>query len=289
MIRGSGNRPGYRRRRAAALALAPLILAGCPPKKPKTGPPPFNADLKSGPDGKRSGAQVLRPNKPKTDEVSYPGQDKTDWYVIALKGQPNVLTTEIHWDTDGSDIMIDVFDEFGAQIAASPVRAKGAKSKKLLTQIDKPGTYYIRVTAPTKADGSVYTMEAKWDAPADLPTVVEADPLPPPQPPPPPRRPHREHVERPDPPEKASGDTIQGHVVSAYREGASLTLHIDKGASAGVKVGMSGTILSGPSGEDPLQGGSFKVVQVLDGNKSLAHSSLQSIGKNTRVMITLSR
>jgi hypothetical protein len=52
---------------------------------------------------------------------------------------------------------------------------------------------------------------------------------------------------------------------------------------------MSGTILAGPSGEDPLQGGSFKVVQVLDGNKSLAHSSLQSIGKNTRVMITLSR
>jgi hypothetical protein len=48
-------------------------------------------------------------------------------------------------------------------------------------------------------------------------------------------------------------------------------------------------VLSGPSGEDPLQGGAFRIFQVLDENKSLARCSLHSVGKNTRVMITLSR
>ena len=59
--------------------------------------------------------------------------------------------------------------------------------------------------------------------------------------------------------------------------------------AAGIRVGMQGTVLSGPSGEDPLQGGQFRVYQVLGENKSLARCSLQSLGKNTRVMITLSR
>jgi hypothetical protein len=269
---------------AAAGALT-LAAFGCK-KQPKTGPPPFDADAKSGPDGKRSGAQVLRPNKPKTDEVNYAGQDKTDWYVIGLRGQPGVLATEIHWDTDTSDIMIDVFDEFGGQIAASPTRAKGAKAKKLLTQIDKPGTYYIRVSAPNRGDGSVYTMEAKWDAPPEPVAVVDPEPTPPPQPPP--RRPRREKPE-PEPREKPLGETVQAHGVQAYREGTTLTLHIDKGSAAGVKVGMSGTVLSGPSGEDPVQGGGFRVYQVLDENKSLARCSLHALGKNTRVMIMLSR
>jgi hypothetical protein len=68
-----------------------------------------------------------------------------------------------------------------------------------------------------------------------------------------------------------------------------LTLHIDKGSAAGVKVGMSGTVLVGPAGEAPLAGGGFRVVQVLDEGKSVARSSLLSLGRNTRVMITLSR
>ena len=75
--------------------------------------------------------------------------------------------------------------------------------------------------------------------------------------------------------------------IQAMPEGGTLTIHIDKGSSAGVKVGMSGTILSGPSGEDPLSGGGFKVVQVLDGSRSVGRCSLSSVGKNTRVAITV--
>jgi hypothetical protein len=183
--------------------------------------------------------------------------------------------------------MIDVFDEFGKQISASPVRNKMAKEKALLTQIDKPGTYYVRVTAPNKTDGTVYTMEAKWDEPAAAPppqiAVFTDAPEAPPQP-----KHHREPREPREPKEKPAGESVQGRIVSAYREGAGLTLHIDKGSAAGIRVGMSGAILSGPAGEDPLDGGDFKVVQVLDGTKSVAKSSIHSIGKNTRVLINLS-
>src|SRR5690242_8661821 len=112
------------------LLLTPVLALaiGCAPKKSTTPKDNFDADSKSGVDAKRSGAVLLEPNQAHTDEVNYAGGDKTDWYRVDLKGKPGVLATEIHWDSDASDVMIDVFDEFGAQIAASPVRNKGAKS-----------------------------------------------------------------------------------------------------------------------------------------------------------------
>jgi hypothetical protein len=263
------------------LAFLTTLAGGCDDRFPKN----FDADKRSGPDGKRSGAQVLRINKSRTDEVSYVGQDRTDWFVVTLKGPPNVLATELHWDNAKSDLMIDVFDEFGKQISASPTRAPASTQKTLLTQIDHPGVFYIRVSAPKPDDGSVYTMEAKWDAPPD----------PPPDPPqqvvvvPQPRDPPVTRPKHPkeEPHDKPAQETIQGHIVSAYREGGSLTIHIDKGSSAGVKVGMNGNILTGPSGEDPLSGGGFKITQVLDERKSVARASIGSIGKNTRVAITV--
>jgi hypothetical protein len=82
---------------------------------------------------------------------------------------------------------------------------------------------------------------------------------------------------------------VQARVVSAYREGNSLMMYIDKGSSAGIKPGDSGTVLQGTGGEDPLDGGSFKIVKVIDANKCIGAASLRSIGKNNRVAITPSR
>ena len=48
-------------------------------------------------------------------------------------------------------------------------------------------------------------------------------------------------------------------------------------------------MLQGASGEDPLENGEFTVVQVIGPNKCLAKTGLQSIGKNTRVVITLGK
>jgi hypothetical protein len=258
-----------------------VALATACASSPETRPN-FDTDARSGPDAKRSGALVLKPNQPHTDEVSFTGQDKTDWYVIELKGHAGVLQSEVHWDNDASDVLIDVFDAFGAQLAASPVREKGAKEKRLLTQIDKPGTYYLRITAPNRGDQTVYTLMAKWDAPAErvLPMGEIAEPEP--------ERRHRSAPPR-EPRERPSGESVQGRIVAAYRDGSGLVLHLDKGASAGLKEGMAGTVLSGPSGDDALDGGAFRITKVLDDNKSVARSSLHSIGKNTRVSITLAR
>jgi hypothetical protein len=275
-------------RRILSLALL-AMLAGCHNGKGgKNAKDNYDADAKSGPDAKRSGAQMLIANKPHTDEISYINQDQTDWYRVELRGRPNppVLTTKINWDNAGSDVRIDVYDEFGQEIAVSPVRDKGVTQKQLLTQIDKPGTYYIRVTAPTRNDGTVYTMEAEWREP-----VVQAPPPPPPpqeEPPPVEEKPHhRVHVEREPKPE--GGEKVQARVVSAYREGSSLMMYIDKGSGAGIHVGNNGAVLQGSDGEDALDGGEFKIIKVLDANKSVGQASLRSLGKNNRVSITLGR
>jgi hypothetical protein len=267
--------------------IAVLVFAACGPKSgSKTPKDTIDADARSGPDSKRSSAQKLETNKPHTDEVSYANQDKTDWYEVELRGQAGVLTTLINWDNANSDVNIDVFDAFGAQIAASPVRGKGEKNKKLFTQIDKPGTYYVRVTAPTKADGTVYTMEAQWQEPA---AVAVTTPPPRDEPPPPDEKPkhHATHEPR-EPREKPAGETIQARVVSAYREGAALMMYIDKGSAAGIKPGDTGVVLSGSGGEDALDGGGFKVIKVIDANKCVGSASMRSLGKNNRVAITLS-
>lgn len=265
-----------------------VIAAGCGPKSGSKMPKDnYDADARSGPDAKRSTAQQLPVNKPHTDEVSYQNQDKTDWYQVELKGNTGVLTTLINWDNANSDVNIDVFDAFGAQIAASPVRGKGEKQKKLYTQIDKPGTYFVRVTAPARPDGTVYTMEAQWQEP---PAVV-ATPVAPPPPEVVEEKPKPRHEPRPprERPERPAGETVQARVVSAYREGNNLMMYIDKGSSAGIKPGDSGTVLQGSGGEDPLDGGGFKIVKVIDANKSIGSATLRSIGKNNRVAITPSR
>src|SRR4051812_15688197 len=106
-----------------------LLVAGCGPSPPpKSGADAkFDADARSGPDGKRSTAREVKINTPVTDEVNFQAQDKTDWYLVKLLGHAGVLNTVVHWDSETSDVMIDVFDEIGRQISASPVRNRNAK------------------------------------------------------------------------------------------------------------------------------------------------------------------
>jgi hypothetical protein len=270
-------------RRLLLLPLAALLIVGC---KPKT-PPPYDGDAKSGPDGKRVGARTLQPNVPISDSVDYQAQDQTDWYVVQLLGNPGILTVEVTWANVQSDIAVDVFDEGGTQLAAS-APAPGAKTKTLLAKIEKvPAPYFIRVWAPNSHDGSPYTLTAKWV----LPEPPKPSEEPKPEEPPPPKKQHHEEpkpkIERDAHPKES--DSVQGRIVSAYREGDALKLQIDKGSAAGIKTGMKGSVLQGSSGEDPLDGGDFVVVDVVGPNKCLARTNLQSIGKNTRVSITLSR
>jgi hypothetical protein len=259
-----------------------LLAVGCKPKAP----PAFDADAKSGPDGKRVGARSLLPNNPMTDQVDYAGQDQTDWYMVQLPGKPGVLTADVSWASATADVAIDIFDEAGTQLAAS-APSPGAKAKTLLAKIEKvPGTYFIRVWAANQGDATTYTLTAKWELPPEPVATPE-------EPPPPPPVHKKEKKEKPARAEKdampKSESSIQGRIVSAYREGEGLTLQIDKGSSAGIKAGMRGTVLQGSAGEDALDGGDFQVKEVVGPTKCLASTGLKAIGKNTRVVITLGR
>ena len=277
-------------RRLSLIAI--LALAACGPKSgSKTPKDNYDADARSGPDGKRSTAQKLDVNKPHTDEVNFLQQDRTDWYEVELKGKPDppVLTALINWDNSNSDVNVDVFDAFGAQIAASPVRGKGEKQKQLFVPIPQPGTYYIRITAPTRADGTVYTMEAQWEEP---PQVISQPPPQREEPPVAEEKPkHRSHEPREprEPKEKPPGETVQARVINSFREGNGLTLQIDKGSAAGIHMGDTGVVLDGPAGEDPLSGGEFKVIKVIGPDKCIGAATLRSLGKNNRVAITLGK
>jgi hypothetical protein len=270
--------------RLLRLGFAALLALGAPGCKSKNqNDAKFDADAKSGPDGARSGARVVRTNVPVTDEVNFKAQDKTDWYQVELRGKPGILTCFVKWDQMESDVAVDVFDELGKQLSASAPRGKGQKEKQLLTQIDKPGTYFVRVTAPTEKDATQYTLEARWEEPK--PENIAIAIVEPPPEEPKPKRPKepKEPVEKPE----APANSIQGRIVSAYRDGENYVLQIDKGSAHGIKVGMSGTVLNGPAGEDAIDGGELKIFQIVGPTKSLARSGVKSLGKNNRVSITL--
>src|ERR1700751_305802 len=105
-----------------ALPFAFCATLGCGPKPAaKSGADAnFDADAKSGPDGKRSSAREIQTNAAVTDEVSFANQDKTAWYQVKLNGKPGVMGVTIHWDNDASDVVVDVFDEIGKEIQNSP-------------------------------------------------------------------------------------------------------------------------------------------------------------------------
>ena len=88
----------------------------------------------------------------------------------------------------------------------------------------------------------------------------------------------------PAPIEERLNNGIEGRIVQSYREGGDYILNLDKGESAGIRVGTEGTVLAGRSGRDPLPDGTFKVIKVIDGSHSQAKSGVRSIGRNNRVV-----
>src|SRR5262249_53450047 len=146
---------------------------------------------------------------------------------------------------------------FGEQVASSPGLSPGVIAKQVVVEAS-PGVYFIRVSAPRAEDASVYTVVAEWGVGA-TPPVAKGEGAPPP--PPPTETPPSETP----PPESAPDDEngVEGRIVSSYREGAALVLHLDKGTAAGIKVGTGGFVLDGPSGQSHLDGGGFTVTQVV--------------------------
>jgi hypothetical protein len=252
-------------------------------------------------------------NEPISDKIDFKKGKINDWRKFALVGgKPGDIATFIlHWDEESANLDVDVFDQFGVKIGKSPPRLEGQTSKKILVRIDDAGMYYVKVSGATKADSSIYTMEVKWKAapkPAAPPVAAAPAPAPAPgaaaaapgaaaaAPPcptgmtcPPPGQPCPVGATCPPPP--VDPNKVFGEIVSASRDGSTVTLYLDKGSAAGFKPGMQGTILEGPDGEKPLDGGAFSIAQVISTSKSIARSTTlqKAIGKNRRVLVNLAQ
>lgn len=230
-------------------------------------------------------------NVPISDKIDVKKQKQNDWRKFTLAGRPGQFATfELHWDEEAANLDIDVFDKFGVNVGKSPRRIEGQSSKKVLLRISDPGLYYVRVSGPTKTDNSIYTMMVKYDgpvvakqeaaaaAPAPAATgAAAAAPAPAPCPP-------GQNCPAPPDPNK-----VYGSIVSLVREGSTVTLYLDKGAADQLRAGMMGTILDGPEGDKPFEGGSFSIAQVIGGSKSIAKSTTlqKPLGKNKRIVINL--
>lgn len=263
--------------------LAVTLLAGAGAackknvKKTEIGPDP---DTNSGPDAKRGGAKLMYINKAETDSVSWPKLLRTKWKRIDIQvpGVQNILDCELRIDNTGADINIDVFNSLGTQIGFSPGPAPN-KLKKLAVQIDELGTYFVRVQAAQPKDESDWSVICAWEE-----QTAPPDPSAPPV-----KGPRHTHVKPPVVKPETFQDKVdngtEGRILSSFREGGQTMLLIDKGAGAGVREGTEGTVLEGKSGRQILEGGGFKVVQVLDDSRCKAVSSVRAIGKNNRIVL----
>lgn len=265
------------------LLLLSLLVgaAGCPP--PPERPKNFDPDEKSGPDAARANAQPLPLDVPITDFVSYRKRDRTDWKVIEVPAPRGTLSVKLRWDDTQSELMLAVFDGLGVEVIQGTRTDGQRKTVEWSVDAEQP-RYYVRVTAPLDGYESSYSLLAKW---TDSQAGAVTTPVQPVQTPP--QTTAETPVEQPVEPSTPGDvtDWLQGRIVTSYREGSFLMLHLDKGSAAGVKVGTRGVILQGPSGAIPLEGSEFTVERVVDGTKCIAKSRAGAAGKNLRVAINV--
>lgn len=88
-------------------------------------------------------------------------------------------------------------------------------------------------------------------------------------------------------PVNASTNGTEGRIVQFYREAGKTILFLDKGSDAGVREGTEGIVLLGQSGRQRMAGGDFQVSRVIGGTRSIAESSVRSIGKDNRMLLFL--
>ena len=185
-----------------------------------------------------------------------------------------------------ADLNLDLFNGLGTQIGFSPGPAPN-KLKKLAVTLEDVGTYFVRVQAAAPKDESDFTLVCTWEEKAaDAEPVVRT---------PPDRRPDRAHADAEphadaDPHAAAArrGEDRKrrrGAHRRVHHEGRATVLYLDKGASAGVRLGTGGWVLEGNSGRRPLDGAPISITKLIDDTHSVARTNALSIGKNNRVVI----
>lgn len=124
-------------------------------------------------DGKVKGAKsmTLENGEARTSGiVTYPGGDRIDWKVIELpEKKRGTLDLKLVWTPPrpGLQLALDVFDEWGTQVAGSKKlskkRAKAGGRSRNATVKDAKGKYFIRVYAVGRGDAGKYRLVAEFN------------------------------------------------------------------------------------------------------------------------------
>ena len=134
------------RTRPILIAMA-LLLVGC-----------GGAEKQPDPDGERGGAKELFFDKLTDDFISKDKNDLADWKFFKIKNR-GILRITVYWDNKGIRSDIKVRDRFGALLDSR--RHSSELEKDVLEVRVEPGTHFIELR--TDRGGSVYTMEAVFE------------------------------------------------------------------------------------------------------------------------------
>lgn len=137
--------------------------------------PSVNQDAHTGDDGKVKGAKpmTLDQNEAKTKGiVTYPGGDRVDWKELDLPDkQHGALDIKLAWTPPrpGLQLGMDVFDEWGTQIAGTKKKGRKSRSRsRELNVASAKGKVFIRVYAVNPGDAGTYKLVVDFTPAIDL-------------------------------------------------------------------------------------------------------------------------
>jgi len=232
------------------VALA-LLLMGC-----------GGAEKKPDGDGDRGGAKELFLDKLTDDFISAEDDDAIDWKFFKVKNR-GILRITVYWDNKRIESVIDVRDRFGALLDSR--KHSSELEKDILEVRVEPGTHFVRLA--TEQGGSVYTIEGvfeRFDFKPDDDFRPEAvtdggDPLgldevddDPPSTKTRSRSRSRSRSRGGDKPKprarssaRLSGASVSASIIRLVktRDGKGTVLTINRGQSAGIRIGSRGVIL----------------------------------------------
>jgi hypothetical protein len=130
-------------------------------------------DLATGDDGrvKEAKAIELEDNEARIHGiVTYPGGDRVDWRRLELPkdkdGTPKLgtLSLTLTWTPPrpGLAVGMDVFDQYGRQVASQRGRQASARYRRQTDIANATGVYLIRVYAPFRGDAGKYRLKLSF-------------------------------------------------------------------------------------------------------------------------------
>jgi len=164
-----GKSPGLRVGLVFVTAIATsLVLVACPRNVPQ--------DSATGSDGRVKGAKPIELENGEAKVrgiVTYPGGDRVDWKTIELpKDKAGTLSLRLSWipPRPGLGLGIDVFDEYGKQVASAKGGKKKSNRRSRKANVEgAKGKYFVRVYANQRGDAGKYTLKVSFaEAVADL-------------------------------------------------------------------------------------------------------------------------